>query len=114
MSSDPLTIVAVHVTIHEQDGVYSAQYDPTPAVIPGAGTLAFSLDTPEWAFGTVSFTAPFYDLQIISPTQFTIADAGGPRNTVDSFRLTLVQTAPRRGEEVLLVTDPEVLNGPPA
>ncbi len=112
MSNDNPTLIPVSVTITEQDGVFSANYDPTPAVVKGSGVLEFTLDTPEWAFGPITFAPPFSDLVIISPTQFTIADAGGPRNTTDSFSVVIVQTAQHRGASVELETDPEILNGP--
>ncbi|WP_426197356.1 hypothetical protein [Massilia sp. DWR3-1-1] len=112
MSNSNPTIVPVTVTITEQDGVFSANYDPTPAVLPGSGILEFTLDTPEWTFGAITFAPPFSDLVIISPIQFTIADAGGPRDSTNSFSVVIVQTAQHRGEPNQIDTDPEVLNGP--
>ncbi|WP_426113442.1 hypothetical protein [Massilia sp. PWRC2] len=112
MSNDNPSIVPVSVTVTEEDGLYTAYYNPSPAILPGSGILQFSLDTEGWAFGPISYSAPFSDLQIISPTEFTIADAGGPRNTTDSFSVVIVQRAVHRGASVTLDTDPEILNGP--
>jgi hypothetical protein len=112
MSKENLPVVSVSVTIAEEGGVYKATFGPSPTVIDTASVLNYSLATEGWAFETVTFSAPFSDLETISPTEFNITDNGGAVDTTDSFSVVIIQTDVHRGAAAQIDSDPEVLNGP--
>lgn len=113
MSNSIFPLVPVSVTINESAGVYTVSYDPSTVTIDTASQLAYTLDTPGWEFTEVNFSAPFSDLEMSSPTAFTITDNGGPEDTTNSFSMVILQTDPHKGQDPASIdTDPEVVNGP--
>ena len=114
MSNDStLPVIPVTVTVEDNHGVYNVVYDPDPVPVAGEAVLLhYTLDSTDWVFGTISFGPPFSDLEIISPTEFTIQDAGGDQGTF-AFSVQLVTAAAHRGQQEQIDTDPEVKNGPP-
>jgi hypothetical protein len=114
MSNDStLPVISVTVTVEDNQGVYKVVYDPDPVPVAGEAVLLhYTLDSAGWVFGTISFAAPFSELQTISATEFTIEDAGGDQGTF-AFSVQLVSAAAHRGQQEQIDTDPEVQNGPP-
>jgi len=111
-NENTLPIIPVTVTVEDNDGIYSAVYDPDPVPVAGeAVRLHYTLDSTGWVFGTISFATPFSDLEILNPTEFLITDAGGDQGTF-AFSVQLVSTDAHRGATSEIDTDPEVTNGP--
>jgi hypothetical protein len=114
MSNDSnLSLIPVHVTVVENDGVYSAVYTPDPVPVSGVAIrLQYILDTDGWAFDKIEFSTPFSDLEIISATEFQITDNGTDQGSY-TFSVKIICTAAHRGAQTTIDTDPEVTNGPP-
>ena len=109
-SSTPSQFVSVTVT--EQDGVYTAHYDPALPRISTTTVIQYTLETEGWKFGEVTLTPPLSAFDSISETQFNITDDGSDTGTF-TFKVILIQTDPHRGQQPEQIdTDPEVVNGP--